>query len=507
MTRQDVTRKLGWIVVLAAALAAPTADAARVTQVRIGDHARYTRIVLELDAPASYGLKKKEVNGGAELIVDLDASTVGRVVTSRSLLVESVALRPGPQGAIARVQLRRPDVQVREMVLKSPHRIVLDVSPAPVAASASAGKSAGSSASASVARSTGSSASTPGAPAARASAVESLPSAAPRAAAPPAEPEPPAVAAQPGDAKATPDLETTRDDASQAALAAEPRKPTLAAEPRRAPAAVDTAESGPGEAVLAPREHRLERAHPERMAAASGEAEAEAAQTPSRKKETSPPSSAASGSASFGLMLALVGLALLLLALLALRRRSARIARDAAAAPWPPPGAEERPEFRASVTPAAEEAEATQVSGVPEAAGPLFAEAEIEAERASRPDEEPDAPAVRVESPPAPPVQAEVPLPAEPEVVAKEESSLVIDELERRIERLEARLSDSLDARERLERQLAAHTEELRVQRAAIARTQRAVRAAVRGPEAAAGEATTPSEVTAPAPGSPGGER
>jgi hypothetical protein len=33
-----------------------------------------------------------------------------------------------------------------------------------------------------------------------------------------------------------------------------------------------------------------------------------------------------------------------------------------------------------------------------------------------------------------------------------------------------------VDARERLERQVAAQTEELRVQRAAIARTQRAVR-------------------------------
>ncbi len=64
----------------------------------------------------------------------------------------------------------------------------------------------------------------------------------------------------------------------------------------------------------------------------------------------------------------------------------------------------------------------------------------------------------------------------------------MVEELERRIERLEARLSDSLDSRERLERQLAAHTEELRVQRAAIARTQRAVRAAVRGPEGAVGE-------------------
>jgi hypothetical protein len=52
----------------------------------------------------------------------------------------------------------------------------------------------------------------------------------------------------------------------------------------------------------------------------------------------------------------------------------------------------------------------------------------------------------------------------------------MIREFERRIASLETRLDESADARERLERQVAAQTEELRVQRAAIARTQRAVR-------------------------------
>ncbi len=49
-------------------------------------------------------------------------------------------------------------------------------------------------------------------------------------------------------------------------------------------------------------------------------------------------------------------------------------------------------------------------------------------------------------------------------------------DLERRVVQLEARLDESSDARERLERQVAAQAEELRVQRAAIARTQRALR-------------------------------
>jgi septal ring factor EnvC (AmiA/AmiB activator) len=59
---------------------------------------------------------------------------------------------------------------------------------------------------------------------------------------------------------------------------------------------------------------------------------------------------------------------------------------------------------------------------------------------------------------------------------SSEEVSRMMQEFERRIASLESRLDDVVDARERLERQVAAQTEELRVQRAAIARTQRAVR-------------------------------
>ena len=50
------------------------------------------------------------------------------------------------------------------------------------------------------------------------------------------------------------------------------------------------------------------------------------------------------------------------------------------------------------------------------------------------------------------------------------------DENERRMAHLERRIEELVDARERLERQVSAQTEELRVQRAAIARTQRVLR-------------------------------
>jgi septal ring factor EnvC (AmiA/AmiB activator) len=59
----------------------------------------------------------------------------------------------------------------------------------------------------------------------------------------------------------------------------------------------------------------------------------------------------------------------------------------------------------------------------------------------------------------------------------------LVQELASRIANLETRLDEANDSRERLERQDAAQSEELRVQRAAIARTQRALRSLSRSEE------------------------
>ena len=73
-----------------------------------------------------------------------------------------------------------------------------------------------------------------------------------------------------------------------------------------------------------------------------------------------------------------------------------------------------------------------------------------------------------------------------------EEFQQMMMEMGRRMEALESRCDELVDARDRLERQVAAQTEELRVQRAAIARTQRAVRNLGR-PEDGEQEATEPA--------------
>jgi septal ring factor EnvC (AmiA/AmiB activator) len=78
--------------------------------------------------------------------------------------------------------------------------------------------------------------------------------------------------------------------------------------------------------------------------------------------------------------------------------------------------------------------------------------------------------------PPPPPAMASAPAP-DTDVLR------VVHELESRMAKLETKLEESNEARDRLERQVAAQSEELRVQRAAIARTQRALRTMSRGDE------------------------
>jgi len=65
------------------------------------------------------------------------------------------------------------------------------------------------------------------------------------------------------------------------------------------------------------------------------------------------------------------------------------------------------------------------------------------------------------------------------------DASRIAGEIESRVKDMERRIEQLAEARERLERQVAAQTEELRVQRAAIARTQRVVRTMTKGEDLA----------------------
>jgi hypothetical protein len=68
-----------------------------------------------------------------------------------------------------------------------------------------------------------------------------------------------------------------------------------------------------------------------------------------------------------------------------------------------------------------------------------------------------------------------------------------LQEIERRLRHIETRVEEIADSRERTDRAIAAHTEELRVQRSAIARAQRVLR-----------NLTRPDEASEPVPKGPG---
>jgi hypothetical protein len=91
-------------------------------------------------------------------------------------------------------------------------------------------------------------------------------------------------------------------------------------------------------------------------------------------------------------------------------------------------------------------------------------------------DLEPEAPSqAAAPAPSAEPTELEL-SPPPPPAAPSAELERELRELERRLRHLETRLEEVTEARDRMERQLAANAEELRVQRSAIARTQRVVR-------------------------------
>ncbi len=124
--RVRVRHVMVWSAFTLLGLAAP-AGAVRVTDVRVGQHDDYTRVVFDLDAPAGYRLERNEAGKTTEVLVRFDAGAQPKVVRSLSPLVEEVKLESRPEGAVARIVLRSRDVRLVDQVLSGPSRVVIDV--------------------------------------------------------------------------------------------------------------------------------------------------------------------------------------------------------------------------------------------------------------------------------------------------------------------------------------------------------------------------------------------
>ncbi len=545
--------------------------AAQITDVRVGVHPKYTRIVFELDGRAGYQVERVGTDSAPELRITIEAMSSARELRANGD-VRGVKVDAGTK-ARAHIALRQPGLRVHEMMLSDPPRIVIDLHKPETAVAATAKPAPKPKAAEKTPAPTpepkvaAKEAPAPPAPAPKVVAKETpkpepapkvvaketpKPEPAPKVVAPtpppapeapkaavaPPTPEPapkvvapipPVPPAQDSALKPVPRVTPPPSETAQAAkpaappapeapkTAAVPPAPLPAPGPTTPPAAVPPAPVAPTPDSVAKLPPALAPPTPH---AAPPPSPVRPTPTPAPTSPAPPPTADESWSArltSNPIRIGIIAAALLSLGAIVLvqRRRRAlpndldvtaiaeeveqtsdapgRIPsggfamgddsasppredtlaglfdRPAAPAPvWPAPPPSAKPAPRP--TPAAAAAEDSLFEDAGEMAG------EPDAREGDAPmNQEMDLPVDRRTSPPA----ARMGGSAAP----SPDIARMLQDFERRIATLEARLDESNEAREKLERQVAAQSEELRVQRAAIARTQRALRTMTRGEE------------------------
>jgi hypothetical protein len=529
---QSMTNRLvlaAGIALAAVALSAP-ALAAEIVDLRIGNHATYTRVVFELDAASGYSVERRLAEDGvAQLLVTVDATSAPRSVDSRSVMVERVAVQEGVESSVAHIRLKHKPSRLKEMILSNPPRLVFDfVFPESMIAAGKAAAAKRAVAAAEVATTAG-----------RQAAPSSKPTAGPsgqtarapkasipkpqkvnQASTPPQPTARPSAKPQPAQAQTRVAKTTTKPTASPAPKpasavskpaaavvnAAKPEVVTPAAvSPRKAqpqPANNAAARPAGANAVAGPREPAEEEAvvAAKRKVAARDKVTPKAVQprTAANKKKatrSTVPAAPASAPESGGPDWVLVGgiaagVGALFIAFFVWNRRRAlpndvdvsALAEDAAGdAASEPQGFVLRIEETTITGPYLHEPETT-TQAEPETAAGLFDD-----------DSDKESNAMDLETPDLPQEHTASEMPTQVGVTADASGGDVarmLREFESRLVKLETQLDEATDARERLERQVTAQAEELRVQRAAIARTQRALRGMDRG---ASEQATEPA--------------
>lgn len=506
---------LGLLLIGLLAAAAPI-RAAEVVEVRVGRHPEFTRVVFELDRAAGYRIERSDPNAKtSELIISLEAGSIPRRIQSSKSLIETVVVEPNGPRSIARIRLARGGLRLKEMILASPPRIVLDVI---------SEKDGATTTTASTVAPAQSAATAPKPP---------VTSVATQSATKPATqpaPKPTAIVADAAPTTKSVPLKTESPAPQTRVLAStedpEAKKPSpapsLGADLESADAIANAAANAGADAgTNAPSEWNDGGAasgseggsDPNAAAIAAGGADArppEPAAAEAPKARPMMVKSTKSEDEGGGLMtwaLAGVGLAVVAFGgLVVARRRAANAEGDEDedgdhASEDEDDGEEDEEEGSSSSASSNPFAELTGGSASL-AAGTTRASASV-----SRPADK------RVNQPTESLLfdDAEEKTMEGMEVVSRsqtnealggampmmgagsDEITQMFREMQRRVAALEGRIDELVDARDRLERQVAAQTEELRVQRAAIARTQRAVRNLARPDEGNDDEPTEPA--------------
>ncbi len=418
----------GLATALAIGWLAPAAWGANLKDVRVGVYADHTRVVLETDTKASFSLNE----GEGVVTLSLQASGRPQAVAAKGPHLAWVRVEPSGSATTVKLELRG-QARVKQMVLTGPPRIVLDVFSAPGGAA---------------------------------------PSAQPAKATPVAKAPEPAKPAPPPKPVAIDDEEALLAEADQVLGPASKPKPDEIAAAEGAPEAEAPASAGPAEA-----------SPPAEAAPPVAQSETEAAPTPPAEPAPAPvrivrkerPGGVLSwlGQPLVWLILAIVALALFFI----LRRRGS--ARPEAVAATEEVGSLFGREAHEEAPPESTEPLAAETQAEP----PSYEPAPTAADASSFSFDEPDP-----EPPPRPGstigaalASAGVAFDAAPPATNGVEAESLAD----RLAHFEAQIQELIHSKERLERQVAAQTEELRVQRAAIARTQRVLRTVVRPEEEA----------------------
>lgn len=522
-------RAWGPIAVLLVSVLPLPALGAKLIEVRVGRHPGYTRVVLQTDAPIEYVLTRSPT-GNLRIALEADASP--RRLASKSDVLREVIVEKTGEGSLARLRLHRTDVAVKEMVLTNPPRIVLDLTPGvpqPQLAAAEAPVEEDPEAQATPAE-----AQPEAAPSEVAEPEPEPVKAEPTLAASTAaaaggrlgdskvEPTPESgsdVAEVPSSAPAIVADESVADESAADTVpqvvdgsSAESPEPSAAADGQAADsgeeAVADDETGDSAEEAVADAGDAAEEAEPPTEGVVTADSSKQGARlrempAPPPARGSSPPepppAAAATNPGVFAFLPAplddplvlggIAGLLVLVAALVAVRRRGAARAEEDLESPFASPEPFAEPVESSSSTsfdvPASVANESSRDGDLPavpgqepgaESSEPFsqhaagFEEGDSLFSGGADAEEEKDAdarafapvPAVDLGAADAPPPGGDV--------------MRAVEELERRMGQMETRLEEVMDAKERLERQVSAQTEELRVQRAAIARTQRVLR-------------------------------
>jgi len=568
---QRSARRASWIALLLVLLAAP-AYANRIIEVRVGNHPTFTRLVFELDASTGYQVERQPSADGAEqLTVTLEASTQPREIESKSVGIRSVKISEGAGQAIAQIQLRKPGLQMKEMILSNPPRIVLDFVHSAAAVAELKGEPYAKPAPVEAAVREQPAVEQPKPkPSVAAPKAEPKPAVAAPKPAPKAEPKPEPVVAKAAEEMAPPQLEPIAvpveptpppqqiaklDSASDEAAAAsageeeqraelrdsipgvhkrtKARRPAdasdetaradlqapLGAKEAAQPASDEAKEaaqqaSGEGREAAQPASDEVrEAAQPasnQRRAAAQATADQ---QQPRKKQQRQTPSpadisrridapKAADSSLPFNAItlagIAVAAIVVLFVAVRLYRRRALPNDLDVTTLADASSSDDDAGAEREAIESLPDEVSEMGESPEVEAAAPVeeretaayslnevaAQQSEAETEIGLYDEDSEGEKAMDMDTTNLPTERDDIGMP--PTAVMSgvdDDISQLVQELASRVANLEARLDEANESRERLERQVAAQSEELRVQRAAIARTQRALRSLSRAEE------------------------